>query len=206
MNALPPPLVSALQALEKEKLPLKQPRMRAVMEAAHKLYGDAMHQSGLTLMEHVMGVLQLLLPFQPDADTVTACLLQHAIDRKTMSAAELQEEFGPRVRAIVSGVHLLSRVNVRSRTHSVEELRLMLLSIGDDIGTILILLCNHCFSLEHLTALQPSERKRIAHDALNISAPVAARLGIHTLKQRLENLAFPVVYPSDSERITEQLT
>ena len=38
------------------------------------------------------------------------------------------------------------------------------------------------------------------------AAPAAARLGIFSLKNRIESLAFPVVYPADAERITEQLT
>jgi GTP pyrophosphokinase len=40
---------------------------------------------------------------------------------------------------------------------------------------------------------------------LHLFAPVAARLGIHSLKQRLEALAFPIVYPADAQHVAEQL-
>ncbi len=206
MTALSPSLSAALQSLEKAKLPLEASQLRRTIDYADALYGKSMHWSGLTLLEHALGVLQLLLPFQPDADTVTACLLQHALDAKAIGTTELQEAFGPRVRSLVSGVHLLSRLNSRTRSTGIEDMRLMLLSIADDVGILLIALCKHCFTLERAHLLPPADRKRMARDALNLSAPVAARLGIHTLKQRLESLAFPIVYPADAERITEQLS
>ncbi len=205
MNSPSPALARALATLSDEKMSLEQQKLRQVITFADKLYGDAIHWTGLPLLEHALGVLRILLPFQPDADTVTACILQHALESKAITTTELQEEFGPRVRSFVSGVHLLSRLHLRARSTGVEELRLMLLSIADDISILLVIFCKHCFALERGDALPATERKRMARDALNLSAPAAARLGIHTLKQRLEQLAFPIVYPADAERITEQM-
>ncbi|NOS67557.1 MAG: bifunctional (p)ppGpp synthetase/guanosine-3',5'-bis(diphosphate) 3'-pyrophosphohydrolase [Candidatus Peribacteraceae bacterium] len=200
-----PSLVRAIQSIEDAKLPVGQQELRRAIRYAEKINGNAMHWTGVTLLEHALGVLQLLLPLQPDADTVTACILQHALESKAMSPLELQEEFGPRVRSLVAGVHLLSHVNMRNRKSSVEDLRLMLLTVADDIRILLIILCKRCFALERIAHLPPTDGRRVARDVLNLFAPVAARLGIHTLKQRLEHLAFPLVYASDAERIAEQL-
>ncbi len=206
MSASPTSIAALLQSLDAAKLPLEQRNLRRVIAYAERLYAGTMHWTGVSLLEHSLAVLQILLPFQPDADTVTACILQHALERKAITTAELQEEFGPRVRALIAGVHLLSHVNMRNRSTSVEDLRLMLLSVADDIRILLIILCKRCFALEKIALLPLADRKRVCHDILNLFAPVAARLGIHSLKQRLENLAFPVVYPSDAERIIEQMT
>lgn len=200
-----PSLLRAIQAIEEAKLPVERRELHRAIDYAEKLHGNAMHWTGVTLLEHALGVLQLLLPFQPDAETVTACVLMHVLEAKAISPMELQEEFGPRVRSLVSGVHLLSHVHLRNRKSGVEDLRLMLLSVADDIRILLIVLCKRCFALERINRLPPPDRRRVARDVLNLFAPVAARLGIHTLKQRLEHLAFPVVYPSDAERIAEQL-
>ncbi len=205
MPAPSPSLASVLQSLHEATLPVEQQKLRAIIEEANKLYGGAMHWTGVSFLEHALGVLQMLLPFQPDADTVTACILQHALESKAVSPADLQEEYGPRVRALVSGVHLLSHVNLRNRKSSVEDLRLMLLSVADDIRILLIVLCKRCFALERIDRLPPADRRRVARDVLHLFAPVAARLGIHALKQRLEALAFSVAYPTDAERIAEQI-
>jgi (p)ppGpp synthase/HD superfamily hydrolase len=184
---------------------VEQQRIRAASAYASKIYGDRQHWSGLTLMEHSFGVLQHLLPFHPDTDTVVACLLQHALETRSVHTHELQEEFGPSVRSIVSAVHLLSHVSKRTRSASVDDLRVMLLSVSSDIRVLLVLLCERSFIAERLSLLPLQERRVIGRGILDLFAPVAARLGIHTLKQSLESLAFPVVYPSDAERIEEQL-
>ncbi|MSR86958.1 bifunctional (p)ppGpp synthetase/guanosine-3',5'-bis(diphosphate) 3'-pyrophosphohydrolase [Candidatus Peribacteria bacterium] len=198
-------ITTLLQSIQQAKLPLEESALQHVLTRADALYGGAMHWTGVSLLEHALGVLQILLPFQPDADTVTACILQHALESKTINTSELEQEFGSRVRSLISGVHLLSHVSLRNRNTGIEDMRLMLLSIADDIRILLILLCKRCYSLERIHLLPPADRKRVARDVLNLFSPVAARLGIHTLKQRLENLAFPIVYPSDAERIAEQM-
>lgn len=183
----------------------EQQEVRKVVEYASKAYGDTLHWTGVTLLEHALGVLHFLVPFQPDLDTIKACILQHALETRTVNTSELQEEFGPAVRSIVSAVHLLSHVSMRTRVTSIEDLRVMLLSVSDDIRVLLIILCDRCFVAERLQQLAPAERRRHARVILDLFAPVAARLGIHSLKQRLESLAFPVAFPADAERVTEQV-
>ncbi len=172
---------------------------------AEKLYAGREHWTGVPLLTHTFDVLRELLPFQPDSDSVCACLLQHALETRSVTLAELEEEFGQGVKMIVSAVHLLSHVTLRTRRNSIEDLRLMLLSVSDDVRVLLIILCDRCCVLERLQGTTGPETRRVCRDVLNLFAPVAARLGIHTLKQRLEALAFPLTYPQDCERITEQL-
>jgi GTP pyrophosphokinase len=205
-QTLPPALAQALQRLDRSKLPLSDADLGRTVEYAGKMYGDAMHWTGVSLLAHALGVLELLLPFQPDADTINACILQHALTRRVISTTELDEEFGPSVRALVSGVHLLSQVSMKSLGTSIEDLRLMLLTVSDDVRVLLIVLCDRCHVLSHSEALPAPDRRKAARDVLNLFAPVAARLGIHSLKQRLEGLAFPIVYPSDAEHIAHQLS
>ena len=137
---------------------------------------------------------------------VVSCVLHHALDVHTVTLDELGKEFGPVVRSLVSGVHLLSHVTTRNKRMSVENLRLMFLRVSDDIRIVLMILCNEREVLGHLHTLSPEDRRRVCQDVLQLFSPVAARLGIYSLKQQLESLSFPVAYPTDSVRIAEQLT
>lgn len=204
-QTLPPALAQALRGIDRAQLPLSDDQIRHTVEYAAKIYADALHWTGVPLLEHALGVLELLLPFQPDADTINACILQHALTRRVISTTELDEEFGPAVRSLVSGVHLLSQVSMRSIGSSIEDLRLMLLTVSDDVRVLLVVLCDRCYVLERAERVVLTDRRRIARDVLNLFAPVAARLGIHALKQQLEALAFPIMYPSDAEHIAHQL-
>lgn len=204
MSAWASSIAGLLQTMDPARLPDSE-KLRCTLERAEELYADRKHWTGVSLLEHTLGVLQALLPFQPDEETVNACLLQHALKTRRIGLPELEEEFGQNVRALVSSVHLLSHVTMRNRKSSIDDLRLMLLSVSDDVRVLLIILCDRCYVLEHLSDAPAAERRRICRDVLSLFAPVAARLGIHTLKQRLESLAFPFVYPLDARWIEEQL-
>ncbi len=186
-------------------IPAWTPRVEKAWELAEKHYAGKTHWAGMSLSEHVLGVVRTLLPFQPDDDAVIACLLQHVLELHVCSLQELEEEFGVAVRGLISSIHLVSHVSMRSRRRSIEDVRLMLLSVSDDMRVLLTILCERCFLLENMGRLTVTERRRLSRDALSLFAPVAARLGIHSLKQRLEALAFPHMYVSDAEWITEQM-
>ncbi len=163
-----------------------------------------MHWAGMPVIDHALGVLEILLGFEADDDAIIACLLQHTLETKTMTLADIEERFGHSVRQMVSSIHLLSHVTMRNRRSSIEDLRLMLLTVSDDMRVILIVLCERSFVLEH-AKISLADLKRECRDVLGLFAPVAARLGIHTLKQRLEGLAFPILYPLDSEKVASEL-
>jgi len=127
------------------------------------------------------------------------------LTHNSITLTELEEQFGPVVRQLVSGVHLLTSITQGER-NTIDNLRLMLLNVSDDVRTILISLCDRCYVLNYVGALPRVRARAIASDVLNLYAPVAARLGIYSLKHELERRAFPVCYPSDADRIIEQLT
>ena len=180
-------------------------RLGLAYSIAQSMYGDTLHWTGETMIDHTLGILEELTAFQPDEDTVIACLLHHVLEMKTMTLLELEDQFGPKVRGLVSGVHLLSHVTLEGRRRSIEDLRLMLLSVSDDIRILLVTLCDRTYILNFLHQMDPSRATRLSQDILQLFAPVAARLGIYSLKHKLETGSFPVVYPIDAERIAQQL-
>ncbi len=180
-------------------------RLSCAFAIATSAYGDAEHWTGESLINHTLGIVEELAPFEPDEDAVIACLLHHVLEKKAMTLVELETEFGSKVRSLVSGVHLLSHVTLEGRRRSIEDLRIMLISVSDDIRILFICLCDRVHCLKFVDRAEPDRAKRLCQDVLQLFAPVASRLGIYTLKHKLEDSAFPVVYPNDSERVMNQL-
>lgn len=180
-------------------------RIQHAYAFAKESYAHRLHWTGQTVLEHVLGTLEELVPFQPDEDTVVACLLHHVLSEKVLTLAELEEQFGHSVRSIVSGAHLLSHVTLEGRRRSIEDLRIMLLSVSDDIRILFVCLCDRANCLQFVKTIDPAMAKSLCQDVLQLFAPVAARLGIYSLKHKLESRAFPVVHPVDSKRIAEQM-
>jgi len=200
-----PDLLPVLDRIATRGVNFDRRRLARAYEVAKEVYADDTHWTGTSLISHVFGVLDVLLPFEPDEDAVVACLLHHTLHTKRYSLSELESEFGPKVRSLVSAVHLLSHVTLEGRRSSIEDLRLMLLNVSEDVRTVLISLCDLAYVLRFVGSMQQAEARQLCKDALQVFAPVAARLGIYSLKHEIENGAFPVLYQSDAERIKEQL-
>lgn len=198
-------ITSVLDRIRKENKEFNHTRVAEAFEFAKELYGEEMHRTGLTYLDHSIGVLNILLPFEPDEDTIIACILHHAVFKDGLTLTELEERFGPTVRSLISGVHLLSSIEMNQSKGSIDDLRLVLLSVSDDVRTILITLCDRCHLLDHHHGLGKDLARTISNEVLRLYAPVAARLGIYNLKHELERRAFPICYPSDAQRIEEQL-
>lgn len=192
-------------AIDGEAPKLDERRLMRALSLAQEVYGHRMHHSGVRILDHTLETLGALAPFHPDEESVIAVLLHHALDDGAVSLTKLQEEFGPTIRSLVSNVHLLSHVTLRARRSRIEDLRIMLLSVSDDVRTVLITLCDRVAILRLLGDIPEEERRTVCQDVLQLFAPVAARLGIYSLKHELENHAFPVMYPLDSERISDQI-
>jgi len=194
-----------VKRIESADIPCNTKRIATAWRHAEQEYEGKTHWTGIPLMDYAIGVLNILLPFQPDEEAIVACLLQHMLDCKGCMLTELEETYGAKTRELVSGAHLLSHVTLRDKRRSVEDLRLILLTVSDDIRTVLLILCDRAFLLECLPQLSTPERRQTAQDVLQLFAPVAARLGMYKLRYKLEHGAFPIVYPNDAERLTEQL-
>ncbi len=197
------PLAVILQELRLRKV--ATPRVEAAFRLAMDFCVDTMHWVGISTADHVERVLRTLLAFEPDEDALIACVLHHTLDSKRVTLMDIEEQYGHTVRSLVSGVHLLSQVQLQTSRHSVQHLRMMLLSVTDDVRVLLIILCDRASLLEELPRASDEDRKWICQNVLHLFAPVASRLGIHTLKQRMENSAFPILYPNDSALIQTQL-
>lgn len=207
-SALPTFASSEIFSQLKQALPdFNQERMQKAYHTAKKLYGEQ-NVSGshsLPLLDQVCGMLPLVCEFCPDEDSVIACLLQHSLRSSEYSVQQLEEQFGKNVRNIVSRLHLLSHLNATEWKKSIDDMKIMLVSVSDDIRVILLRLCLQVYLLEHLKDFEPAAAMRFARESLQIFAPVAARLGIYALKYKLEDRAFPVIYPVDNDNIDSQL-
>jgi GTP pyrophosphokinase/guanosine-3',5'-bis(diphosphate) 3'-pyrophosphohydrolase len=71
----------------------------------------------------------------------------------------------------------------------------MFMAMTQDIRVILIKLADRTHNMRTIGALKPEKRRRIAKETLELYAPIANRLGIHNIKNELENWGFRALYP-----------
>ena len=114
---------------------------------------------------------------------------------------------------MVEGVTKLGQISGAGRraptwaTSSIqaENLRKMFLAMAQDLRVVIIKLADRLHNMRTLCALEPDDQQRIAHETMEIYAPLAARLGIWEIKWQLEDLAFRYLEPETYKQVAEML-
>ena len=108
----------------------------------------------------------------------------------------MRTRFGEDVALLVDGVTKLTRISFASREQAqVENYRKMIVAMAHDLRVVLIKLADRLHNMRTISALGKQKQVQTAQETLEIYAPLAHRLGIHTLKWELEDLAFATLHP-----------
>jgi len=59
--------------------------------------------------------------------------------------------------------------------------------------------------MQYIDVFNKAQQRQISLYALKLFAPIAARLGMYTIKKDLESVAFSIVYPHEHQQIVEQI-
>jgi GTP pyrophosphokinase len=168
-------------------------RAYVVARDAHR---DQMRRSGDPYIAHPLGVALILADLGLDDVTLAGALLHDAVEDTELTLADLVEQFGDDVGAIVDGVTKLDRLEFDSKeAQQAATMRKMLVAIAKDVRVLLIKLADRLHNMRTIASLPEAKQRRIAQETLDIYAPLAHRLGVQEVKWQLEDLAFAVLYP-----------
>ena len=179
---------------------------RALEFAATELPGRAT-VDGEPALAHAVGTARILAELPLAGGAVTAALLHDIPDFLARSNEKLRETFGADVAGLVDGVVRMGQIqgltgNAAAATGhgsgvQLEGLRKMLLAMVQDIRVVLIKLAEQTQRLRYLVkSPDDAQRAAVAHETLDLLAPLANRLGVWQLKWELEDLSFRILEPA----------
>ena len=152
--------------------------------------------SGEPYLVHPLEVAGIRVEMRMDEVTVGAGLLHDTIEDTLATPEELRRLFGEPVAFLVEGLTKISKIEFTSaRERQAENFRKMLVAMSKDIRILLIKLADRLHNMRTLTFMSEESRRRVALETLEIYSPLAHRLGIHWVKQELEELAFRALAP-----------
>ncbi len=174
---------------------------------AMKMHGSQTRASGAPYISHPLEVAGLLTELHLDSASLMTALLHDTVEDTEATLAEIERLFGSEVARLVDGVTKLSRIELQSdHTKQAENFRKLVVAMSEDIRVLLVKLADRLHNMRTLGHIKdPSKRRRIALETMEIYAPLAERIGIEDWKDELEDLAFAELNPDARKSIVKRL-
>ena len=175
-------------------------KIERAYEVAARLHAGQSRRSGDPYITHPLAVATILAELGMPHDTICAALLHDTVEDTQHTIAELREEFGEEVAALVDGVTKLDKVKYGDAAQA-ETVRKMVVAMSRDIRVLVIKLADRLHNMRTLRYLPRPKQEQKSREVLEIFAPLAHRLGMNTVKWELEDLAFATLYPKRYDEI-----
>lgn len=161
-----------------------------------KAHSAQKRSTGEPYITHPLAVATILAKLRLDQSTIIAAILHDVIEDTEMTKAAVASQFGEEVAELVDGVTKLTKIKFETREEAnAENFRKMILAMAKDTRVILIKMSDRLHNMRTLGALPAPKRHRIARETLEIYAPIANRLGMHSFQIEFEDLGFSNLYP-----------
>lgn len=177
----------------------------AVKVAYVALYGRKTLRSFENCIDRSRGTATVLGELKVDPVLVIASFLHEVFDYVsekdiTICKALLKTRVGAEAVALVEKCYRLPKLRALKAEYTGEQSEnhiQMLIVSAEDYRVLYVRLAERLHTMRVLKSLSidPSEKFKIAQEALNVYAPLAHKMGIMKVKGELEDLAFRIIYP-----------
>ena len=197
-------LISKVKSYNKFLNPEKLQKAYRFAINAHK---NQKRDSGDPYSNHPIAVANILTELKLDSATITTGLLHDTIEDTHATYEVIKTEFGTEVADLVDGVTKISVFENQAATNSkAENFRKLILATSKDIRVLLVKLADRLHNMRTIDAIIKTEKKeRIAKETMEIYAPLADRMGMHRIRDELEDLSFKVLNNKARELIKKRL-
>ena len=171
---------------------------------AHK---NQKRDEGVPYIIHPVAVANILTELKLDSATITTGLLHDTIEDTFATYETIKSEFGDEVAELVNGVTKISVFeNTAGSNSKVENFRKLILATSKDIRVLLVKIADRLHNMRTIKAIPKVEkRQRIAQETMEIYAPLADRMGMHRIRDELEDLSFEILNNEARELIKKKL-
>lgn len=170
-------------------------------------HGDQKRASGEPYYTHPVEVAQILADMKLDPSTIVTAILHDTVEDTVVTLDEIEEKFGKEIRSLVDGVTKLGKIEAQPENiRQAENFRKLLLAISDDLRVLLVKLADRLHNMRTIHHINSHDKRtRIAHETLEIYAPLAERIGMHSLKGQLQDIAFRELHSDAYQSIVGRL-
>ena len=107
---------------------------------------------------------------------------------------------------MVDGVTKLDKIKYNSREEAkADAIRKMVIAMSKDIRVLILKLADRLHNIETIEFHKKWTQEKIANETLYVYAPLAHRLGLQTIKHKLEDISFEILHDKQNNEIKDLL-
>ena len=174
---------------------LNPEKLNKAYDFAVKAHRNQKRASGDPYSVHPIEVANILTDLKLDSATITTGLLHDTIEDTHATYETIKGEFGDEVAELVDGVTKISVLeNTAASNSKAENFRKLILATSRDIRVLLVKIADRLHNMRTIKAISKKDkRQRIAQETMEIYAPLADRMGMHRIRDELEDLSFEIL-------------
>src|SRR4026207_620104 len=189
-----------VERVQKYKPDVNEALLNKAYVYAMQKHGHQKRASGDPYFSHPHEVAAILTEMHMVEATRAVALLHDTIEDTSATRQEIDELFGPELGKLVEGLTKLKKLDlVSKKAVQAENLRKLLLAISDDVRVLLVKLADRLHNMRTLSHMPPEAPRPSAAETPRTYAPLAGRMGMHSLREELEDLAFRQLYPEANQ-------
>ena len=176
-------------------------------EFAVKAHEKQKRDEGSPYIIHPIAVANILSDLKLDSATIATGLLHDTIEDTHATYNTINKEFGKEVADLVDGVTKISEFENQVISNSkAENFRKLILATSKDIRVLLVKLADRLHNMRTIKFVNDNEKQiRKAKETMEIYAPLADRMGMHRIRDELEDLSFEVLNSDARKLIKDRL-
>ena len=177
-------------------------------QLARRAHGLVRRRSGEPYILHPIAVARIVCKEMGLGSTsICSALLHDVVEDTEYTVEDIRRGFGDKIAQIVEGLTKISSEQVPQNIDSLQaqNIRKLLLTIGDDARVILIKIADRLHNMRTLGSMKPDKQLKIAGETSFFYAPLADRLGLFSIKTELEDLSFRYEHPDAYDEIQRKV-
>ena len=188
------------------------PKLQEIIDFSIKAHEKQVRKSGEPYVVHPILVASIAARFSNDEDIVATALLHDVVEDTEYNLDFVRDKWGDNIAHMVDGLTKIDEIREHELIPSNSDkkiissaltFRKMLIASIDDVRVLVVKLCDRLHNMLTLSALPHNKQLRIAEETIVVYVPIAHRLGISSLKNALEDLAFFYIYPEEYKEIDD---
>ena len=170
--------------------------VRLAYKVANKAHPGQFRKSGEPYIHHPLSVALILADLKLDYFCIVAAVLHDCIEDTSVTKKDVQAQFGDQVAHIVEGVSKLTSLEFTSSSQKqAQNFQKLILAMSKDMRVMVIKLADRLHNMRTLDSMSDEKKIQKAKETFELHAPIARRLGLHSIRVELDDLCFKTLHP-----------